>query len=80
VGFGDRPIYSFKQLALQQNIRNKEKLTLFKKVSFYEKREIEMTSTAIFMMVLILGVIWGGFVLSLRTAMKKEKRKTKSDN
>lgn len=36
-----------------------------------------MTTTAIFMMVLILGVIWGGFVFSLRIAIKKENQKVK---
>jgi len=34
-----------------------------------------MEPTAIIMMMLILGLIWGGLVYSLSLAIKKEKRK-----
>jgi len=34
-----------------------------------------MEITAIIMMIIILGVIWGGLVVALRLAFKKEKLK-----
>lgn len=37
-----------------------------------------MTVTAVFMMIGILGIIWGGFILTLRIAMKKESQKITS--
>lgn len=34
-----------------------------------------MSLSAIIMMCLMLGLIWGGFVFALRTALKKESQK-----
>lgn len=34
-----------------------------------------MTIDAIIMMILILGIVWGGFAYALRLAMKKERQK-----
>jgi len=35
-----------------------------------------MSTPALIMMVIILTVVWGGFILAVRTAIKKEKSKT----
>ncbi len=34
-----------------------------------------MTTSATIVMVLILGLIWGGFILALRTVIRKESGK-----
>lgn len=34
-----------------------------------------METTAIIMMILILGLLWGGLFFTLRLAIKKEKKK-----
>jgi LPS O-antigen subunit length determinant protein (WzzB/FepE family) len=36
-----------------------------------------MTQTAIWMMIVILGLVWGGFIITLRIAVKKESQKMK---
>ncbi len=38
-----------------------------------------MEITAVFMMILILGLIWGGFSFALRLAYKKEMVKKEDD-
>ncbi|RMF66078.1 MAG: methionine/alanine import family NSS transporter small subunit [Calditrichaeota bacterium] len=38
-----------------------------------------MSTGAVIMMVVILGLVWGGFLFSLRTAIKKESQKPPSD-
>ncbi len=35
-----------------------------------------MSTAALITMILILGVVWGGFVLALRLALRKEKSKS----
>jgi hypothetical protein len=37
-----------------------------------------MSSTAVSTMIMILGVVWGGFVLILMTAIVKERGKTEA--
>ncbi|NOZ62703.1 MAG: methionine/alanine import family NSS transporter small subunit [Calditrichaeota bacterium] len=34
-----------------------------------------MEATAILMMILLIGLIWGGFAFSLTLALKKERKK-----
>ncbi|MFQ5823150.1 MAG: MetS family NSS transporter small subunit [bacterium] len=36
-----------------------------------------MTPTAVFMMMVILALVWGGFIFTLRMAVKKESQKIK---
>ncbi|MCH9006396.1 MAG: methionine/alanine import family NSS transporter small subunit [Calditrichaeota bacterium] len=36
-----------------------------------------MSTSAIIMMVVILGIVWGGFVATLRIAFVKESRKNR---
>jgi hypothetical protein len=36
-----------------------------------------MTTSAIVFMLIILSIVWGGFILCLRVAMKKEAEKNK---
>ncbi|MFQ5864901.1 MAG: MetS family NSS transporter small subunit [bacterium] len=36
-----------------------------------------MTPTAILMMIIMLGIVWGGFIFTLRIAAKKESQKMK---
>lgn len=38
-----------------------------------------MSTTAIIMMILVMGVLWGGFILTLLMAMKKEAQKSQGD-
>lgn len=38
-----------------------------------------MEPTALFMMILLLGLIWGGFVFTLILAIRKERDKLKID-
>lgn len=34
-----------------------------------------MTVDAILMMLIVLGAVWGGFVFTMRTAMRREREK-----
>lgn len=37
-----------------------------------------MSTGAIILMIILLGIVWGGFIIALMTAMKKESQKTES--
>ncbi len=37
-----------------------------------------MSMPALIMMIIVLTVVWGGFIFAVRTAVKKEKSKTGS--
>lgn len=39
-----------------------------------------MTTAAIFVMIVILGIVWGGFILTLGIAMKQENKKMKASS
>jgi hypothetical protein len=38
-----------------------------------------MSSTAIVTMIVILSIVWGGFVLALRSAVRKESEKADAE-
>lgn len=38
-----------------------------------------MSNLAVINMVLIIGIVWGGFLLCLVTALRREKEKTRHD-
>ncbi|HEX9829119.1 MAG TPA: MetS family NSS transporter small subunit [Bacteroidota bacterium] len=37
-----------------------------------------METSTVVTMILVLGTVWGGFAIALRTALKKEKQKKNS--
>jgi hypothetical protein len=39
-----------------------------------------VSTAALITMILVLGVVWGGFVLALRLALKKEKTKSRDNS
>ena len=43
-------------------------------------RKYSMNSSAILMLIVIGGIVWGGFIVLLRYAMRREKEKSSVDN